>query len=223
MIGDLFDRLKQKEFFMATATTPQQHTEQASHSPATSPDMSAAYHNLRQALLGLIRKQVSDNMVAEDILHEVFLKALAAIEHGDTPNNLTGWLYSIARNAVIDHYRAKRPVEELSEDLAIPVSEDNLAEQDLALCIKPLTMALPALYRDTLLATDFAGQTLKMLADKENVSISAMKSRASRGRQMLRQNLLACCQVELSIAGHVLDFDQNAASSPCAGHASCRG
>ena len=194
---------------------------QSIQSTQVSPDISQAYQNLRQALLGFLRKQVSDNVVAEDLLHEVFLKALAAIERGDTPNNLTGWLYSIAKNAVIDHYRAKRPFEALPDDLAAPQIDDNLVEQDLARCIKPLTMALPELYRNTLLATDFEGLTLKSLADKESVSLSAIKSRASRGRQMLRQNLLACCQVDVSGSGQVLDFYENTPSSACGDESVC--
>lgn len=184
-------------------------------STPTATDIAQTYQSLRQALLGFLRKQISDNAVAEDLLHEVFLKALTAIERGDTPHNLNAWLYTIARNSVIDHYRSKRPLEALPDELATPPIEDNLIEQDLARCIKPLATALPPLYRDTLLATDFDGQTLRSIAEKESVSLSAIKSRASRGRQMLRQSLLACCQVDLSLTGQVLDFYASPQSAPC--------
>lgn len=187
--------------------------------PDVAPDIALAYRSLRHALLGYLRKHVSDSDVAEELLHEVFLKALSAMERGDKPLNLTGWLYTIARNSVIDHYRGKRPSEALPEDLAVPESDDNLVEQDLARCLKPLTESLPPLYRKTLLATDFDGQTMQALADQEEVSLSAIKSRASRGRQMLRQSLLKCCTVEVSSNGQVQDFYANSPPAQCSGPA----
>ena len=185
-------------------------TETALDTPTVTPDIALAYQGLRHALLGFLRNKVGDNNVAEDLLHEVFLKALSAIERGDSPSNLTGWLYTIARNSVIDYYRTQRPTDPLPEELASPQPDDNLVEQDLARCLQPLTETLPPLYRNTLIATDFGGQTMQVLADQEGVSLSAVKSRASRGRQMLKQRLLACCQVDVSGSGQVLDFATNA-------------
>lgn len=186
------------------------------------PDIAQAYHGLRRALLSFLRQQVTDPVVAEDLLHEVFLKALKAMQRGDTPTNLTGWLYMIARNSVIDYYRAKRPSDPLPDDLVATESEDNLTEQDLARCLKPLMQSLPPLYRNTLLATDFEGQAMQVLADQENVSLSAIKSRASRGRKMLKQSLLACCKVEVSSSGQVLDFDVSTQPPMCNQSDSCR-
>ena len=185
-------------------------------------DIAQAYHGLRRALLSFLRQQVTDPVVAEDLLHEVFLKALKAMQRGDTPTNLTGWLYMIARNSVIDYYRAKRPSDPLPDDLVATESEDNLTEQDLARCLKPLTQSLPPLYRNTLLATDFEGQAMQVLADQENVSLSAIKSRASRGRKMLKQSLLACCKVDVSSSGQVLDFDVNTQPPMCNQPNGCR-
>ena len=172
-------------------------------------DIAQTYESLRHLLLGFLRKQVSDPVAAEDLLHEVFLKALTAIERGDAPTNLTAWLYTIARNSVIDYYRAKRPLEALPDDLIAAESDDNLVEQDLARCLRPLTQSLPALYRNTLLATDFDGHAMQTLANLENISLSAIKSRASRGRKMLRERLLTCCKVDVSNSGQVLDFHEN--------------
>ncbi len=169
-------------------------------------ELSVAYRALRQTLLGFLRKKVSDPAVAEDLLHEVFLKALTALERGNAPSNMTGWLYTIARNGVIDFYRSKRPTEVLPEDLAAVEANDDAAEQQLALCLKPFTEELPSLYRETLLATDFDGRILQDLATQWDVSVSAVKSRASRGRKLLKQRVLDCCKVEVSSTGHVLDY-----------------
>lgn len=182
-------------------------------------NLTAPYQALRQGMLGFLRKQVSDPMVAEDLLHEVFLKALAAGKKGAVPKNLTGWLYTIARNAVIDFYRAKKPSESFSEDsldAALTAQSANPAEErGLAHCLKPLAEQLPHHYRNAVLATEFEGKTLQALATESNVSLSAMKSRASRGRILLKEKLLACCRIEISKAGSVLDFQGRCEKSPC--------
>ncbi|MDP3654562.1 MAG: sigma-70 family RNA polymerase sigma factor [Rhodoferax sp.] len=189
--------------------------------PADGQALALPYQNLRHAMLAYLRKQVTDAAVAEDLLHEVFLKALAATQRKGTPHNLPGWLYTIARNTVIDYYRAKRPMDALPDDLLASDPPDNVASQALANCLKPLAEQLAPLYRDTLLATEFQGKTLQTVATEENVSLSAVKSRASRGRKLLKESLLACCQVEVSGSGEVLDFQPRHATPVCAAPGSC--
>lgn len=136
-----------------------------------SEDLTVPYQALRLALLGFLRKHVNDPMVAEDLLHEVFLKALGAGKQGVTPKNMSGWLYKIARNTVIDFYRSRRPSEKLPEDLSAEDSLDNPIEQSLAQCLQPLAEQLPSLYRDALVATEFQGRPLQSLADEWQVRL----------------------------------------------------
>ena len=62
---------------------------------------------------------------AEDLLHEVFIaawKGISRYEAGAFP--VTSWLYQIARNRVIDHYRAAKggvSLDELLENNALPI------------------------------------------------------------------------------------------------------
>ena len=192
-------------------------------SPQLTPreNVSISYQELRRSMLGYLRKQVTDPMVAEDLLHDVFLKALAAGEREVIPRNLPGWLYKIARNTVIDFYRAKRPTDALPDDLVAEDSSNNLTEQALSECLRPMIEQLPPIYRDTLLATDFEGKTLPFLAAEWRVSVSALKSRASRGRKMLKEKLLTCCHVEVSGSGEILDFHTHDSTSDCSAAKRC--
>lgn len=184
-------------------------------------DITVSYQELRRSMLGYLRKQVTDPVVAEDLLHDVFLKALAAGEREVIPRNLPGWLYRIARNTVIDFYRAKRPTDVLPDDLVAEDSGNDLTQQALSECLLPLIKQLPPIYRDTLLATDFEGKTLPSLAAEWHVSVSALKSRASRGRKMLKEKLLACCHVEVSGTGEILDFHTHDSASACSATKGC--
>jgi len=51
-----------------------------------------------------------DSAVAEDLTSEIFMKAMKAIGSftGETEQDIKSWLYRIAHNSVIDHYRTKK-------------------------------------------------------------------------------------------------------------------
>jgi RNA polymerase sigma-70 factor, ECF subfamily len=181
--------------------------------PTTSKDVGAVFASLQQSLRNYLCRQVSDPSIAEDLVQDVFVKALVAIDANRAPTNLPRWLYAVARTTVADYYRSMRfSLTELDENLQnIQPDDDELLHQELATCLKPLVQQLPTIYRDTLLATDFDGQTMSSLAQEQGLSHSAIKSRASRARAMLREKLLACCHVELS-NGIVTDYQKRASS-----------
>jgi RNA polymerase sigma-70 factor, ECF subfamily len=180
--------------------------------PSSTPEqnLATAYTTLRRGLLASIRHQVRDAQVAEDLLQDVFVKAVKAVREGRAPGNLAAWLHQVVRTTVIDHYRARRPdAEPLDEETMHAGEEEDLARfQTLATCMQPLVASLPPLYRDAVTAADFQGRALAKMA--EGVSVSAAKSRVSRGRALLRERLLQCCTVERRRSGAVDDFQTNA-------------
>lgn len=177
-------------------------------------DVAGYYARLRTSLLAFLRKHTGDPQIAEDLLHDVVLKALAASrDEADAPRNLTGWLYAVARNAAMDHHRRSRPTEELPEELAAPESDyDEDAIKDLAGCLRPFAERLPDTYRETVIAAEFDGLALAEVARRQRLTLSAVKTRASRGRRLLQQELVKCCRVALSAQGHVVDYDTRKAS-----------
>jgi RNA polymerase sigma-70 factor, ECF subfamily len=181
--------------------------------PMTSDNLGAAFIGLRASLRRYLRRRVRDPAVVEDLIQDIFVKAVAAIAARRAPSNLAGWLYAAARNAVVDFYRSARPgIVPLEEDLPdMKHADDQQLHQQLATCLRPLALQLPPIYRDTLIATDFEGKTMQSLADEQDVSLSAIKSRASRARSMLKDKLLDCCHVETS-AGLVVDYHRRTRS-----------
>lgn len=60
-------------------------------------------------VLGFVRQQVTDRHLAEDLTAEAFTRALAALPQLNyCGRGLDGWLITIARNLVIDHFRFSR-------------------------------------------------------------------------------------------------------------------
>ena len=173
------------------------------------------YQALRESMLGFLNKHVNDPAIAEDLLQEVFLKALKANEKGKSPDNLAGWLYGIAKNTVIDFYRAKRPTHSLPDDLIAESVDQTFSEKTLSHCLRPMIERLPTLSKKTLLEIYFNGKTMQNLADEEKAPISTIKNRAFRGRELLRKSLLECCHIEVSQKGEILDYNQEMKASDC--------
>ena len=62
--------------------------------------------------------QIGDQVAAEDLTNQVFLRAMQAIgryEHRSV-SEFNAWLYRIARNVVVDNWRAKRETVPLEEE-----------------------------------------------------------------------------------------------------------
>ncbi len=65
-------------------------------------------------------QRVSDQQVAEDLLQETFLRIHNKLDQIDDEQRITTWVFQIARNLVIGHYRSKsRIATALAEDLEI--------------------------------------------------------------------------------------------------------
>ena len=154
-------------------------------------------------LRGYIAGRVSDADAVDDILQDVYLKALT--NQDTVRGSLAGWLYRIARNTVIDHYRARKPQVELSEDLAAPEA-DGGTEAELSRCLEPLIADLPETYQSALILSELEGLTQKEVAERLGISLSGAKSRVQRGREKLRLRLLDCCHVEVGAAG-IVDYE----------------
>src|SRR5512134_696078 len=76
------------------------------------------WHEFADKLGQFIRARVNDPATAEDILQNVFVKIQARLDQLKDPAKLQSWIYLIARNAIIDHYRTRKETVEVPETLA---------------------------------------------------------------------------------------------------------
>ena len=83
----------------------------------------ALYDELAPKLYGFLFARTNEREVAEDLSQEIFIKLLEKIESFDASRGVfTVWFWQIARNALIDHYREKKPLPFSSfEEEAVPL------------------------------------------------------------------------------------------------------
>ena len=63
----------------------------------------------RKRLLDFIRRRVRTEEDAEDILQDVFYQLATSYSVTEPIEKITSWLFTVARNRIIDWYRKKRP------------------------------------------------------------------------------------------------------------------
>ncbi|SMF14229.1 RNA polymerase sigma-70 factor, ECF subfamily [Alteromonadaceae bacterium Bs31] len=164
-----------------------------------------AFRSTEKRLRAYLSKRLPDNAQVDDVLQDVFLKAIISQQRGRTIENLCGWLHTATRTTLADYYRARKPGEQLDENMPANVEQDMERHQELAACLEPMIEQLPEHYRDALKAHDIEGVKQADLARQQRLSLSAIKSRVSRGRKLLKQQLQLCCHISVQ-DGLVYDF-----------------
>jgi RNA polymerase sigma-70 factor (ECF subfamily) len=162
--------------------------------------------DLGDTLKRFILARVRDEQAAEDILQDVFLKIHSSIGSLNEEHRLQAWVYQIARNAITDYYRKPHNGHELPDDLPVPEEDDNEVERQLARSLRAMVELLPEEYREAVILDAFESLSQKEIADRLGLSLSGAKSRIQRGREKLRDLLLACCHFEFDQRGRVIDY-----------------
>lgn len=154
-----------------------------------------------------IRRSVSDSAAADDLLQEIFLRIHSRIDSLRDETRIRSWVYQIARNVIIDHYRSRRDETALPDGIpARETCDDATAEDEIASGLRAMAEDLPDKYREALILSEFEGIPQNELAERENISVSGMKSRVQRGRQMIKDSLMRCCHFEFDRYGTIIDM-----------------
>lgn len=167
---------------------------------------------LRVAVRRFIGRRVTDAATADDLTQEVFVKVQRHVAKVRDPRRLMGWVIQIARTTVADYYRHARSTvvfkEEHIADRALRSElfepEETELREDLLAYIRTVVQALPPIYRQALVLTDYDGLSQVELARHLGLSVSAAKSRVQRARAMVKESIDRCCHFEVDHYGTVL-------------------
>lgn len=160
----------------------------------------------RDELRVFILRRVPSRASADDILQDVFCKTLSRLEEGRIEHP-RGWLFAVARTAIADYYRGKRPTVEIPPTMAAasPVPGD-APPREMGACLMPMIAALPEKMRMPLLMADYEGLRQREVARRLGLSLAAVKSRVLRARLQVRRMIEECCQLEMDAQGGIMDF-----------------
>lgn len=178
---------------------------------------------LSEKLRAFLRHRVSDAQVAEDLLQETFLRLHKKLDDIDDEQRLTAWVFQIARNLVIDHYRfkARKVTTTLEEDIETPTDEGENLNELVEGWLTAMIAQLPNTYRDAVELYELKGMPQQQIADTLGISLSGVKSRVQRGRDKLKTLLFECCSFERDRRGNIIGYLQHNRSDGDTCHEGC--
>ncbi|HZU24710.1 MAG TPA: sigma-70 family RNA polymerase sigma factor [Bryobacteraceae bacterium] len=122
--------------------------------------------------------------VAEEVTQEVFMAVIRGMNAFDSARgSVQAWLYGIARNCVLRHFRRERtalPLGEMADVGVLSSSRDDSID-----AVRRAVLALPEPFREAVVLCDLQELTYQEAADALGVPIGTVRSRVSRGRGML--------------------------------------
>lgn len=158
------------------------------------------YRSERNSLLGFIRSRTGSLEEAEDLLQDVFFQAIRAASVTEPIENIVGWLYTIARNKIIDHYRRKRNIvslqqekedvtlEELLTDSGINIEKEVFRRAVMDALIEALE-ELPPEQRDAFIQQAIEGRTFREISESTGTPLNTLIARKRYAVQFLRKRL----------------------------------
>jgi RNA polymerase sigma factor (sigma-70 family) len=162
----------------------------------------------KDKLLGFIRSRVATMEEAEDILQDVFYQFISGFNTIESLDRVTSWLYSVARNKIIDRYRrdASRPQRTDFELLAGKDEDAPLTLQEIlpdlgntpeAILLREaiweqITEALAELpkdQREIFILNEIEEKGFREISEETGVSINTLLSRKRYAIMALRKSL----------------------------------
>ncbi|GAB1232618.1 sigma-70 family RNA polymerase sigma factor [Ferrigenium sp. UT4] len=153
-------------------------------------------------LRGYLIHRMSDPHIAEDLLQEVFVKAMRQGKEFCRLDNARAWLFQVARNALVDHQRLHKETVEVPEDIPAPEFHPEPLVA-LSACVARVLTELSPEDRDIIEQCDLNGAKQSDYAKSHGLSLAATKSRLLRARARMGETLSTNCKVEFDPAGRV--------------------
>lgn len=151
------------------------------------------YHRHKAPLYRFILRHGIDKPSAEELLQEVWSSVIKGRIKYQPSAKFTTWLYTIARNRLIDFYRGKKEhVQLLDDDLAMleDTSEPTGQIRDAAFNkIRQVIASLPFPQRQAFLLHYEAGLSVPDIANINQEHVDAVKSRIRYAVEKLQQRL----------------------------------
>lgn len=164
------------------------------------------WEEYKSSLLGYIKKRVTDEDDAKDILQDVLLKSYQYCSNGKTVLYLKSWLYKITQNTIIDYYKKTNKHISFDIDIAETTNENSIIGE-ASDYIKILLKLLPDDYAIPLYLSDIEGTDQKIIAQNLGLTLPNTKSRIQRARVKLKERFLECCVVGFGESGEMVSFD----------------
>ena len=160
----------------------------------------------RARLRNFIRRRVADASDADDILQEVFYELVEAYRLMQPLEQVSAWLFRVARNRITDLFRKKKPQAFANDPIAFAEDGEPFSFEDLlpspdagpeAVYARNVLLEefenavdeLPSEQREVFIAHEIEGRSFKELAAETGLSVNTLHLRKHYAVLQLRERL----------------------------------
>ena len=157
----------------------------------------------RTPLYNLLFRMVRNKMETEDLVQEAFIKAFGSLATFNDEYAFSTWLYKIAINNCIDHFRKKRlktfsldkPIDskdgEIKREFPDPTyqPDNTLLSKEKDKLIEEAIQNLPEKYRISIVLRHTEDKSYEEISQILNIPLGTVKARIFRAREMLKKQL----------------------------------
>jgi RNA polymerase sigma-70 factor (ECF subfamily) len=156
----------------------------------------------RRAVYSLVYRMVGNAEEAQDLAQEAFIRAFRSLSSYDPQRSFANWLFKIASNLTIDHFRRRRlPTvstamfedEDEGRELDLPdpgpSALDVMVQDEEARLTADLVQSLPEHYRIVVLLRHGQDMAYEEIAETLNLPVGTVKARLHRARHLLKDKL----------------------------------
>ena len=156
------------------------------------------YRRYHHRVAAFVRGMVRDDARAEDLAQDAFFSALRRMRATDAPIAFKPWIFEIARNAAIDHWRRTGRAEEVSVDAqgllrrsdrsrlaAAPPPETAVIDRERLGHLRGALDELPEVQTRVLVMRELEGMSYREIAERLDLSRSSVESALFRARRRL--------------------------------------
>ena len=169
-------------------------------------DFAEVFRKYQGPIYNYLLRMTQNQAEAEDLTQETFVRAHRSLPTFRGEASLSTWLYRIATNVSLDHFRRPTtrqartalPLEKIEfdedQDSDVPSSpEQQAACSEMSACVQEFVQRLPPDHRVVLVLKDLQGLKNREIAAVLDCSLASVKIRLHRARTKLREALNAGC------------------------------
>ena len=163
----------------------------------------ALYARHRGGTFRYLLRHLGNRALAEELFQDIWTSLIAARERYKVEAKFTTWLYTLAHNRLVDHYRRHRAIELVSSDAAaddddppevVPAPDTVQPERQAqarqgAARLLALVEALPPAQREAFLLHEEGGLSVDEIAQALGADREAVKSRLRYALGKLRRGM----------------------------------
>jgi RNA polymerase sigma-70 factor (ECF subfamily) len=157
----------------------------------------------RRPVYGIVRRMVRTDEDAQDLAQEAFIRAFKNLKQFDPDRRFSSWLFRIANNLCIDHYRRRKlstvpmvrsPDGESEETWEFPDDSPDPAQafsdRERSRRLLAAVESLPPTYRAVILLRHQQGLAYEEIAESLDVPLGTIKARIHRAHRLLKEKLV---------------------------------